>query len=133
MTKLLTPLVTGTVIAVILLGIVRLLLVPKAWLSSLVALAFLPLAIAAMLTWSRSRFDRHSAGKIPGKIRASLVGAGVLLASSLLLSITDELGYTGLGDSGDERSFLVVFLAIVAVAVDLFSARLEKKAEKTSD
>jgi hypothetical protein len=62
-----------------------------------------------------------------------LVGAGVLLATSLLLSITDKLGLTGQGGGGGGRSLMVMLPAIVAVAADILSARLEKKAEKDPD
>ena len=77
--------------------------------------------------------DADKARKLSGKLRAGLVGAGVLLATSLLLSITDKLGYTGQRDDASERPLFVILAAIVAVATDLLSARLEKKAEEDPD
>jgi len=132
MIKVRTPLVIGTVLAVAVLGIVRLVLFPESWASSLAALAFLPLAIGVLVIRSRSASDPESASRISGKLRAGLVGAGVLLATSLLLSITDKLGLTGQGGGGG-RSLIVMLPAIVAVAADILSARLEQKAEKDPD
>ncbi|MEL6869986.1 MAG: hypothetical protein AAFO81_09320 [Pseudomonadota bacterium] len=115
------------------LGIARLILVPESWASSLAALAFFPLAVGALVFRSRSVSDADKARKLSGKLRAGLVGAGVLLATSLLLSITDKLGYTGQSDDANERPLFVILAAIVAVATDLLSARLEKKAEEDPD
>lgn len=132
MIKVRTPLVIGAVLAVAVLGIVRLVLFPESWASSFAALAFLPLAIGVLVIRSRSASDPESASRISGKLRAGLVGAGVLLATSLLLSITDKLGLTGQGGGGG-RSLIVMLPAIVAVAADILSARLEQKAEKDPD
>jgi hypothetical protein len=133
MIKLRTPLVIATILAVVTLSIVRLVLFPESWASSLAALAFFPLAIGALVIRSRSASDPERSGKISGKLRAGLVGAGVLLATSLLFSITDNLGLTGQSDGGGGRSLMVMLAAIVAVATDILSARLEKKAEKDPD
>lgn len=133
MLKLRTPLVIATIFAVMALGIARLILVPESWASSLAALAFFPLAVGALVFRSRSVSDADKARKLSGKLRAGLVGAGVLLATSLLLSITDKLGYTGQSDDANERPLFVILAAIVAVATDLLSARLEKKAEEDPD
>ena len=132
MIKVRTPLVIGTVLAVAVLGIVRLVLFPESWASSLAALVFLPLALGVLVIRSRSASDPESASRISGKLRAGLVGAGVLLATSLLLLITDKLGLTGQGGGGG-RSLIVMLPAIVAVAADILSARLEQKAEKDTD
>lgn len=133
MIKLRTPLVIGTVLVVTVLSIVRLVLLPESWASSLAALAFLPLAIGVLVSRSRSAFDSEKARKISGRLRAGLVGAGVLLATSLLLSVTDELGLTGQSGGGGGRSLIVMLPAIVAVAADVLSARLEQKAEEDPD
>ncbi len=133
MIKLRTPLVIGTTLVVIVLGIVRLILLPASWLSSLAALVFFPLAFAILVYRSRSASDPEKAARISGRLRAALVGAGVLLATSLLLSITDELGLTTQSGDGDGRFLLVMLPAIIAVAADLLSARLEKKAEEDPD
>lgn len=132
MIKLRTPLVIGTVLVVAVLGIVRLVLLPESWASSIAALAFFPVAIGVLVFRSRSASDPGRAMKVSGRLRAGLVGAGVLLATSLLLSITDGLGLTG-ESGGGGRSFIVMLPAIVAVAADILSARLEQKAEKDPD
>jgi len=133
MIKLRTPLVIGTVLVVAVLSVVRLVLLPGSWASSLAALAFLPLAIGVLVTRSRLASDPERARKIVGKFRAGLVGAGVLLATSLLLSITDKLGFTGQSGGGGGRSLVVMLPAIVAAAADVLSTRLEQKAEKDPD
>ena len=86
-----------------------------------------------VLILSRSASDPEKARKASGKLRAGLVGAGVLLATSLLLSITDDLGLTGQTGGGGGRSLLLILPAIVAAAADVLSARLEHKAEKDPD
>ena len=131
MIKLRTPLVIGTVLVVTVLCVVRLVLLPESWLSSLTALAFLPIAIGVLMIRSRSVSDPSRARKVSGKLRAGLVGAGVLLATSLLLSITDNFGLTAL--SGGGSTLIAVLSAIVAVATDLLSARLERMAERDSE
>lgn len=133
MIKLQTPLVIGTVLAVAVLGTVRLVLSPGSWASSLAALAFMPLAIGGLVIRYRSAPDSERVRKISGRLRAGLVGAGVLLATSLLLSITDTLGLTGQSGGGGARSLMVMLPAIVAAAADVLSSRLEQKAEKDPD
>ncbi len=134
MIKLATPLVIGTLLVVTILSIVRLVFLPDSWASSLAALVFLPLAIGLLLLRSRSVSGPDRPNMIPGRLRAGLVGAGVLLAASMLLSITDELGVTGQGGDGSSRSMLIVMLpALLAVVADILSARLERKVEKDPD
>jgi len=133
MVKIRTPLVIGTVLVVAVLCVVRLVLLPESWASSLAALAFLPIAVGVLVIRSRSASDPERARKVSGRLRAALVGAGVLLAISLLLSITDNIGLTGQSGGGGGRTLIVMLSAIVAVAADVFSAQLERKAEKHPD
>ena len=122
----------GTVFIVSVLCIVRIILIPDTWATSLVALVFLPVSISLITIRSRNAGEDR-VNKISGKLRAGLVGAGVLLATSLLLSITDRLGFTQESASGGERSLIVILPAVIATAADLLSARLESKAEKDPD
>lgn len=133
MIKLRTPLVLGTVLVVTVLCVVRLVLLPESWASSLAALAFFPIAISILLIRSRSASEPGRAIKVSGKLRAGLVGAGVLLATSLLLSISDNIGLTGQSGGGTGGTLIAMLSAIVAVGVDLLSTRLERKAEKDPD
>lgn len=133
MIRLRTPLVMSTVLVVAVLSVVRLVLLPESWVSSLAALAFLPVAIGVLVMRSRSASDPERARKISGGLRAGLVGAGVLLATSLLLSITDQLGLTGENGGAGGRSLIVILPAIVAGAADFLSARLEQKAKGDPD
>ncbi len=133
MVNLKTPLVITTVLIVLGMGVVRLVLVPEEWLSSLIALAFLPLAIGGLIFTSRSVSDPARTRKLSGRLRAALVGAGVLLATAMLLSVTDKLGITVQDAKSDVRSLAVLLPAIVATAADLLSARLEHQAEQDSE
>ena len=133
MIKLRTPLVLGTVLVVTVLCVVRLVLLPESWASSLAALTFFPIATGVLLIRSRSAPELGRARMVLGKTRAAIVGAGVLLAVSLLLSITDNIGLTGQSGGGAGGPLIAMLSAIVAVAVDLLSARLERKAEKDPD
>ena len=133
MIKLRTPLVIGTVIVVTVLSVIRLVLLPESWASSLIALAFFPVAIGILVIRSRSVADQEKARKRSGKLRAGLVGAGVLLATSMLLSITDHLGPTGQRDGAYGGALIPILSAIAAVALDLLSGRLERKAEEDPD
>jgi hypothetical protein len=130
MIKLRTPLVLSTVLVVTVLCVVRLVLMPDFWASSLAALAFFPIAIGVLFVRARSASKQSKATMIAGKTRAAFVGAGVLLAVSLLLSITDHMGLTGQSGSGAGGILIAMLSAIAAVALDLVSARLEQKAEK---
>ena len=133
MIKLLTPLVLGTVVIVSVLSVVQLILKPESWASSLIALAFLPLSIGILLYRSGSASDPSKARKVSGKLRAALVGAGVILATSLLLSITDYIGITLQKSEGAIGTLIALLSAMVVVAVDILSARLERKAEEDSE
>ena len=133
MVNLKTPLVITTVLIVLGMGVVRLVLVPEEWLTSLIALAFLPLAIGGLIFTSRSVSDPARTRKLSGRLRAALVGAGVLLATAMLLSVTDKLGITVQDAKSDVRSLAVLLPAIIATAADLLSARLEHQAEQDSD
>ncbi|MFT7470153.1 MAG: peptidoglycan/LPS O-acetylase OafA/YrhL [Kiritimatiellia bacterium] len=128
-----TPLVIVTVLVVAVLCVVRLVLLPESWASSLAALAFFPIAIGVLVIRSRSSSDPERSRKISGKLRAALVASGALLTSSLLLSITDSIGLTGQTGDGGGHTLIIMLSAIVAVATDVFSARLERKAEKDPD
>jgi len=67
--------------------------------------------------------------KTSGKIRAALVGAGAALSAALLLSIAEALGLSEQEMTDDWGIVGTFFLALVAVAVDRYTAWLEKKAE----
>jgi len=67
--------------------------------------------------------------KTSGKIRAALVGAGAALSAALLLSIAEALGLSEQEMTDDWGIVGTLLLALVAVAVDRYTAWLEKKAE----
>jgi hypothetical protein len=133
MSKLLTPLVIGTTFVVMALSVARLLLMPDAWISSLLALLFLPLVVSGLLAQQHTRVKSMSAVRVSGKLRAGLVGAGVLLATALSESMIETLGLIPERKDGIGVVLLVALPAVVAVAIDLFSARLESKAEQERD
>lgn len=93
----------------------------------------MPLAIGGLIFTSRSIAEPARTRKLSGRLRAALVGAGVLLATAMLLSITDHLGITTENAEGGVRSLAVMIPAIIATAADLISARLEHQAEKDPD
>lgn len=133
MIRLLTPWLLLTVCAVALLAVSRWVLLPDTWLTSLVALLFLPAVIAGIVVRARRRAGPHAAITIAANLRAALLGAGVALGVALLLSITDALGMTNSQGSGDWRSFATLFPALLAAAADMLSAKLERKALDKSD
>lgn len=128
MIRLFTPLVLGTTLVVSALAIGRVVLSPDSWISSLLALAFLPLAFGTIVI--RARLTSQSAGttKTSGKIRAALVGAGAALAAALLLSIAEALGFSEREVTEDWGIVGTLLLSLIVVAGDLFSARLEHNA-----
>lgn len=133
MIKLRTPLVLGTVFLVTVLGVIRLVLMPESWASSLTALAFFPVAIGVLVIRSRSVAEPEKVREVSGKLRAGLVGAGVLIATSMLLSISEHIGLTGQRDGGFGGALIPILSAIAAVAIDMLSGRLERKAEEDPD
>ncbi len=87
-----------------------------------------------MLSVVTRRSENHErASKIGGNLRAGLVGAGVLLATALIFSITDGLGLTSEDEESAGRSILILLPAIVAVLIELLGARLEHEAQKEPD
>jgi hypothetical protein len=133
MSKLLTPLVIGTTLAVMALGITRLLLIPETWVSSVLALLFLPVVIGVVLARHHTGIKTTGSIRVSGKLRAGLVGGGVLLATALLESMIETLGLLPGREDGISTIFVVAVPALIAVGIDLFSARLEKSAEKDRD
>ena len=128
MIRLFTPLVLATTLIVSVLAIVRILLLPESWISSLLALAFLPLVLGALVLRARSTAMPEESFKAPGKIRAALVGAGAALTAGLLLSIADPLGFSEDELRGKWGIIGTLLIAFVAVAVDFLTGRLEQKA-----
>lgn len=133
MNKLLTPLVLFTVVFLSLLGLIRLVLLPDTWVSSLAAMLFLPIVLGVLLLKSNHPSQPKSEIKIHGKLRAALVAAGVALGCALLLSITEALGLTEAIENDRWRSMAVLLPAFIAAFADIMSARLEKKAMGESD
>lgn len=105
---------------------------PGQWFKWLAAILFMLFAFGIAL-YATSRPDRLKSRQYYGSIRAALVGAGVLLATALGVSITDALGWTGSDGALGERRLLVFLPAIVAVAIDLGGMLLEKRAEQDPD
>lgn len=128
MIKLFTPLVVLTTAGVILLGIVRLWMIPDAWLISLVGMLFLPLALG-LLVWRARRKSPEAPVRASATLRAALVGAGMVLAMAMLESMAE---YKGLltDEDGTLGTLLVLVPALIAAWADVLSARLEKQAAK---
>lgn len=131
--RIATSLVIGTTIVVAVLAVILSFLEAERLWSLVVALLFLPVAIAVIFAITRRIPNHQQALKLGGKLRAGLVGAGVLLATSLAFTITDSLGWTGGETQLSGRSIIVFMPAIVAVLIDILSARLEYEAEKEPD
>ena len=131
--RIATTLVIGTTIVVAVLAVILMYLEAERLWSLVVALLFLPVAMAILFIATRRMRNRERAVKLGGGLRAGLVGAGVLLATSLAFRITDSLGWTGGEAQLSGRSVIVFMPAIVAVLIELLSARLEYEAEKDPD
>ncbi|GAB4187689.1 MAG: hypothetical protein Tsb002_13190 [Wenzhouxiangellaceae bacterium] len=128
MIRLFTPLVLGTTLVVSALAIARFVLSPDSWASSLLALAFLPLALGAIAIRARLASQSKKNIQTSGKVRAAIVGGGVALSAALLFSIAEALGFSERAMADEWGIVGTLLLALIAVAVDLFSARLERKA-----
>ena len=131
--RIATTLVIGTTIVVAVLAVILMYLEAERLWSLLVAMLFLPVSMAVLFYGTRRISNPELAVKLGGKLRAGLVGAGVLLATSLGFSVTDSLGWTGGDDQLTGRSIIVFMPAIVAVLIELLGARLEYEAEKDPD
>ncbi len=128
-----TPLVVGTTTVVAILAAILMYLDSGRFLSLLISMLFLPVALLILMLVTRRIDDVNRASVIGGRLRAGLVGAGVLLATSLAFRVTDVLGWTGGESQLAGRSFIVFLPAIVAVSIDVLGARLEYEAEKDPD
>lgn len=133
MIRIRTPLVIGTILVVVILGVARLALMPDSWATSLVALAFFPIVFGVLTIRPPSNSDPEKTKQLAGKLRVGIVAAGVVLASSLLLSITDFIGLTAESGDAGGRSLLVMLGAVIASVAEVISSRLEKKAGKDAD
>ena len=131
--RIATTLVIGTTIVVAVLAVILMYLEAERLWSLVVAMLFLPVSMAVLFVATRRMRNHERAVKLGGKLRAGLVGAGVLLATSLAFRITDILGWTGGEEQLTGRGIIVFMPAIVAVLIELLGARLEYEAEKDPD
>ncbi|MDJ0908742.1 MAG: hypothetical protein QNI99_06095 [Woeseiaceae bacterium] len=131
--RIATTLVIGTTIVVAVLAVILMYLEAERLWSLIVAMLFLPVSMAALFMVTRRMRNHERAMKLGGNLRAGLVGAGVLLATSLAFRITDTLGWTGGDAQLDGRSIIVFMPAVVAVLIEVLGARLEYEAEKDPD
>ncbi len=131
--RIATTLVIGTTIVVAVLAVILMYLEAERLWSLIVAMLFLPVSMAALFMVTRRMRNHERAMKLGGNLRAGLVGAGVLLATSLAFRITDTLGWTGGDTQLDGRSIIVFMPAVVAVLIEVLGARLEYEAEKDPD
>ena len=131
--RIATTLVIGTTIVVAVLAVILMYLEAERLWSLVVAMLFLPVSMAALFMGTRRMRNHERAVKLGGNLRAGLVGAGVLLATSLAFRITDILGWTGGEAQLSGRSIIVFMPAVVAVLIEVLGARLEYEAEKDPD
>ena len=129
MPRLATRLVVLTTIVVMALALVMLYLEPANYSKWLASLLFLPLALGGLWFVAR-RTHKPGSPNWFGKVRAGLVGAGVLLATALAFALTDTLGITGEDGQLEGRPILMFLPAVVAVMAELIGIRLEHEAEK---
>ena len=126
--KLFTPIVVGVMSAVIILGLILCILQPSkswAWIASM---SFLPI-VSILLTLMHRRLSVEAVGSQIGKLRAGIVGAGVLLATALGFSITDMLQWTHSDANGAMRMVWILFPAMIIAGSDLLGSWLSHKAE----
>lgn len=128
--KILTPLVLGTTAIVATLAAVMMWLEPQDLLAWLVTMIFLPASILFIVLFRGRTGDHNDHLKIGSSFRAALVGAGVLLASSLGFAVTDSFGLTGAEGQVAGTPIVTMLIAAVVVVIDLVGARLENAAEK---
>ena len=131
--RIATTLVVGTTIVVAVLAVILMYLEAQRLGPLFVAMLFLPVSMAALFAVTRRMQNRERAVILGGRLRAGLVGAGVLLATSLAFRITDILGWTGGGTQTGGRSIMIFMPAIIAVVIEVLGARLEYEAEKDPD
>lgn len=126
--KIATPLVIATVVVVAALAMTMIFLEPERLWAWIVAMMFLPVAMSSLILLKRRSGSHKQATKIGGGLRAGLVGAGVMLATSLGFSVTDALGLTGAEEQFSGRPVMLILPAVIAVFADLLGARLEHAA-----
>ena len=128
--RIATKLVVATTLVVTVLAITMMFLEPQGMLRWLLALAFLPAAVGSLMATARRRKSGTESRRVFGRIRAALVGAGVLLATALLFSVTDSLGWTGTDGEPQGRGLLMFLPAIIAVLAELAGMALENVAAR---
>ena len=127
-----TPLVVLTTILVTVLSVIMMFVEPGKLERWVVSLVFLPAALGG-LWFIATRTDKPSTARWFGKVRAGLVGAGVLLATALAFALTDALGITGEDGQLEGRPLLMLLPAVVAAMAEIIGMRLERKAEQDPD
>jgi len=128
--KLFTPLTIGIMCAVIGLSAALLILQPEQSLRWSAALLFFPV-IVITVHWLSQRDTRpRITARMMRGIRTGIVGGGVLIATALATAIGEVTGILGAEGAESGNSFLLILPAIIAVAIDMLTVRLEKKAVK---
>ena len=126
--KLLTPLVLGATVIVIGLGAINIALAPDRLWTWLFGMSFLPIVIVGLIVLTKTKGSHKRAIGLGGGLRAGLVGAGVLLATTFGFSATDTLGWTGAEGQFSGQPLMFVLLPSIAILADVLGARLERAA-----
>ena len=128
--KLLTPLVLGTTLVVLGFGAVNIFLVPDRLWVWLLGMLFLPIAIIGLIFLTKTKGSHRRAIGLGGGLRAGLVGAGVLLATTFGFSATDTMGWTGAKGQFSGQPLMLFLLPTIAILADVLGARLEQAAAR---
>jgi hypothetical protein len=130
--KFITPLTIGAAFVVAVFGGANIMIEPERTLIWLLGILFLPVALGLI---HLSRRNANLARRIGrgGGVRAGLVGAGVALATAFGFTFTDQMGWTGAEGQLSSSPVWLILLPLIAVFIELFSARLEARAGKNPD
>jgi len=126
--KLATPVVLTAMITIAGLAGLMVVIEPARALSALVAAAFLPSAVIILKTVGRFVLARGDTAATHGIIRASLLGAGLVLGGSLVTEIAQS---TGMIDAGRWDIDELAFGVSLAGAMILFGWATEKAKKKS--
>jgi len=89
---------------------------------------FLPIVIIGLILLTKTKGSHRRAIGLGGGLRAGLVGAGVLLATTFGFSATDTMGWTGAEGQFSGQPLMFFLLPTIAILADVLGARLERAA-----
>ena len=127
------PLFTGLTISVTILvltlAVTLMFLEPANLLRWVLAFSFLPVTFVITVLYFRKDREENKGKSFIRKMRSTVIGASVLLATALGTVLAESLGFIWI-EENQGLNIWALLPALLAVAIDYYTSKLQTKAEQ---